>query len=62
MTTPETAVFKMRIGNAPHVSGRVSLALVGTTIGRANMFQIADHFSRFTSMFSPNLKANISVS
>ena len=58
-----TAVFKTRIGNAPHVSadGGPPGISWGDDLGRANMFKIADHFSRFTSMFSPELKANISV-
>jgi hypothetical protein len=59
MTIPGTVVFKMRIGNALRVLGRVSLALVRTTIwGRAGMFRIADYLSRFAGMFSPDRKAN----
>jgi hypothetical protein len=57
-----TEVFKTRIGNAPHVSRRVSLALVGMTIWSAptcSKLQTISPDSRVC--FSPELKVNISV-
>jgi hypothetical protein len=54
---PETAVFKTRIGNTLHVSGRVSLALAATTIWeRAGMFQIAAISPDSRACFLPTSK------
>ena len=55
----ETAVFKTRIGNTLHVSGR-SLARVSCDddLGARRHVSNCSYLSRFAGMFSPDLKAN----
>ena len=53
------AVFKTRISNAPHsLVGSISWDAIWEL---ADMFQIANHSPNVTSMFSPDLNANITT-